>query len=51
VKSFKQAMQDKYPKMNYLSYFKIAVNQEFAADEQMLNEGDEIALIPPVSGG
>jgi molybdopterin synthase sulfur carrier subunit len=51
VKSFKQALQDKYPKMNHLSYFKVAINQEFAADGQMLNEGDEIALIPPVSGG
>jgi len=51
VKSFKQVLQDKYPKMNHLSYFKVAINQEFAEDEQMLIEGDEIALIPPVSGG
>jgi len=51
VKSLKQVLQDKYPKMNHLSYFKVAVNQEFASDDQMLNEGDEIALIPPVSGG
>jgi molybdopterin converting factor subunit 1 len=51
VKSFKQILKDKYPKMNHLSYFKVAVNQEFANDDQVLCEGDEIALIPPVSGG
>ena len=51
VNSFKQLLQDKYPKMNHLSYFKIAINQEFAEDDQVLHEGDEIALIPPVSGG
>ena len=29
----------------------MAVNREYAADEQPLSAGDEIALIPPVSGG
>lgn len=51
VKSFKDILKAKYPKMNHLSYFKVAVNQEFAADDHILDEGDEIALIPPVSGG
>jgi MoaE-MoaD fusion protein len=27
------------------------VNEEYASAEQTLNEGDEVALIPPVSGG
>ena len=30
---------------------RVAVNHEFAADEQELREGDELALIPPVCGG
>ncbi|WP_263417514.1 MoaD/ThiS family protein [Terriglobus albidus] len=29
----------------------IAVNQEYAGDEVLLHEGDEVALLPPVSGG
>ena len=30
---------------------RVAVNGEFADMEDNLNEGDEIAFIPPVSGG
>ena len=29
----------------------IAINQEFATWETLINEGDELALFPPVSGG
>ena len=29
----------------------VAVNQEYARSEQMLHEGDEVAIFPPVSGG
>ena len=29
----------------------IAVNKEYAKDDLVLKETDEIALIPPVSGG
>lgn len=29
----------------------VAVNQEYAEGEQRLAPGDEVALIPPVSGG
>lgn len=29
----------------------VAVNQEFARADQLLAEGDEVALLPPVSGG
>lgn len=51
IESFKQMLMDKYPQMNDLAHIKIAVNQEFANDGTLLQEGDEIALIPPVSGG
>jgi molybdopterin converting factor subunit 1 len=29
----------------------VAVNQEYARGTQVLREGDELALFPPVSGG
>lgn len=29
----------------------VAVNEEFARDEEMVHSGDTVALIPPVSGG
>ena len=29
----------------------VAVNQEYARGEDVLKEGDEVALLPPVSGG
>jgi sulfur-carrier protein len=28
-----------------------AVNEEFASDDEVIQEGDTIAFIPPVSGG
>lgn len=31
--------------------FRVAVNQEFSDDDQVLADGDELALIPPVAGG
>ncbi len=29
----------------------VAVNREYAQPADMLNDGDEVALLPPVSGG
>src|SRR5690242_15249246 len=31
--------------------FRVAVNQDFAAEARALRDGDEVALIPPVAGG
>ena len=41
----------RYPEMSGLHSLFIAVNQQYAADSVLLRETDEIALIPPVSGG
>lgn len=30
---------------------RIAVNQHYVSDDHPLSEGDEVAVIPPVSGG
>ncbi|MDQ1005162.1 molybdopterin synthase sulfur carrier subunit [Neobacillus niacini] len=31
--------------------FMITINEEYAIDEDLIKEGDIVALIPPVSGG
>ncbi|WP_154856304.1 MoaD/ThiS family protein [Cyclobacterium xiamenense] len=51
VKSLKQWILASYPEMGNLSSFAIAVDQEYATDERLLAENQEIALLPPVSGG
>ena len=40
-----------YPELQKLSSLAIAVNNNYANDEKEINSFDEIALIPPVSGG
>ena len=41
----------RYPRLQGLSSLAVAVNSEYAAGDVVLAENDEIALIPPVSGG
>jgi len=36
---------------NLRGRFRVAVNQDFADDDRVLTDGDELALIPPVAGG
>ncbi len=40
-----------HPELRSLKSLLIAVNNEYADDDTSLQEADEIALIPPVSGG
>ncbi|MFZ4427210.1 MAG: MoaD/ThiS family protein [Saprospiraceae bacterium] len=40
-----------YPKLGGLKSLAIAVNAEYAPDSRILHPGDEIVVIPPVSGG
>jgi MoaD family protein len=40
-----------FPKLQEIKSLLIAVNSEYAESALMLAENDEIALIPPVSGG
>ena len=41
----------KYPRLKQLTSFAIAVNGAYATDGTIINSGDEVAIIPPVSGG
>ncbi|OGL45164.1 MAG: molybdopterin converting factor subunit 1 [Candidatus Schekmanbacteria bacterium RBG_16_38_11] len=36
---------------SFKSSLAISINREYAKKDEFLKEGDEIALIPPVSGG
>lgn len=45
------ALKKQYPEFDRLNSFVIAVNNEYADTEHIINEGDEVAVIPPVSGG
>ncbi|WP_374949323.1 MoaD/ThiS family protein [Mucilaginibacter sp.] len=47
----KTALENRYPKLKQLASYMVAVNNEYAADGLTINESDEIAIIPPVSGG
>ena len=40
-----------FPALGKLNSLMIAVNNEYAEDSTLINSSDEIALIPPVSGG
>ncbi|WP_324674434.1 molybdopterin converting factor subunit 1 [Hymenobacter sp. GOD-10R] len=46
-----EQLRAKYPALNELTSFAVAVNSDYADDDYQLHERDEIALIPPVSGG
>lgn len=50
VKELKEYLQINHS-LNNLDSIMTAVNEEFCHDETMVDEGDIIALIPPVSGG
>ena len=51
VGALKSYLVQRYPKLGELSSLAIAVNREYAKDEVAVEGTDEIALIPPVSGG
>jgi molybdopterin converting factor subunit 1 len=51
VQALKDYMIKKFPDFGKLSSFAVAVNSEYAQDDVPLNGNDEIAIIPPVSGG
>ena len=44
-------LREVYPKFAELNSFMVAINQEYAERTDMLHDGDELAIIPPVSGG
>lgn len=51
VADLRVALSEKYPQLLGLRSLFIAVNNDYADENIALSESDEIALIPPVSGG
>jgi molybdopterin synthase sulfur carrier subunit len=51
VASLRGALKHRYPSLVDIKSLMIAVNSAYAEDSQSIGESDEIALIPPVSGG
>jgi molybdopterin converting factor small subunit len=41
----------KYPDLEQLAALQLAVNQQYRSDDYVLAHMDEVAIIPPVSGG
>ena len=48
---FKKLLREDYPELIELDSMAIAVNSVYASDEVVIEANDEIAIIPPVSGG
>lgn len=44
-------LKSDFPRLQEIKSLLIAVNSEYAEGDLLLAENDEIALIPPVSGG
>lgn len=50
VAEVKVWLEKEYPLLS-LAQVMTAVNEEFARDQTIVNEGDQVAFIPPISGG
>ncbi len=51
VEALKRHLLDQYPALDQVSSLAIAVNSDYAQGNDPVSPSDEIALIPPVSGG
>lgn len=51
VADLKKHLKKGYPGLDGLSSLAVAVNQAYASEGDPIQDTDEIALIPPVSGG
>jgi molybdopterin converting factor subunit 1 len=51
VYNLKYILEKQYPGLKQLASYMVAVNNEYALAEDIIHPCDEIAIIPPVSGG
>ncbi len=51
VDALKLFLENKFPRLKELASYMVAVNNEYASANIDISDKDEIAIIPPVSGG
>jgi len=51
VYNLKYLLEQQYPRLKQLKSYMVAVNNEYALPGDTIHERDEVAIIPPVSGG
>jgi molybdopterin converting factor small subunit len=51
VYNLKYLLEREYPRLKQLASDMVAINNEYALDGETVHQQDEIAIIPPVSGG
>jgi molybdopterin converting factor subunit 1 len=51
VRDVQRALQEQFGVLKWIPGTMLAVNQEYVGPEHPLQEADEVAVIPPVSGG
>lgn len=51
VAMFRNTLFQRFPALESLNSLAIAINGTYADDDQVIQPGDEVVLIPPVSGG
>jgi len=51
VADFKNLLKKKYPQLENMDSYAIAVNESYATSDLILHGNDIVAIIPPVSGG
>ncbi len=51
VANLKTLLEQQYPRLKVLHSYMVAIDHKYAIDTEILNTNNEIALIPPVSGG
>lgn len=51
VGQLRQRLYQQYPDLQRLRSLAIAVAEEYAQEDRLIQPGEEVVLIPPVSGG
>ncbi|MBB4078263.1 molybdopterin converting factor small subunit [Lewinella aquimaris] len=51
VRELRMALMREFPGFADLTDFAVARNEVYATDEEIIAAGDEVVIIPPVSGG